>query len=418
MRFIERLPHGTILVGGGLLVNGVASYVFLAVAARNLGPDAYTPVGMLWALGFLLGPGLFQPLEQETARTISSRSGRGVVPVVRSAAAVAGMGTLGLALVAAAASPWMVDGVFDGEPWLLVGLLLVVVGLGAAHLAKGVLAGLGRFGGYARYVVGEGLGRLLAIGLLVTVVSDGIGAYGLAIGLAPFIGIGVAMAGQRGLRAPGPPAPIGDLSRALGALLVASVATAMVLNVSPLAVEALAGSGEGREPGRFLNALLVARIPLFFFQAIQASLLPQLSRLAGADRYRELLRVLRRLLVAVGSLGVVVVVVAAVAGPWAVEFAFGSEYAVTKRDMVLLAASSVGLMVVLSLAQGLIACRSRGPMALAWVAGLAVFPVVVALGSDLFLRVEIALIATVAVTAVVMAALLAKRIRHETATSA
>ncbi|SVB32926.1 uncharacterized protein METZ01_LOCUS185780, partial [marine metagenome] len=107
-----------------------------------------------------------------------------------------------------------------------------------------------------------------------------------------------------------------------------------------------------------------------------------------------------------------------VAGPWAVEFAFGSEYAVTKRDMVLLAASSVGLMVVLSLAQGLIACRSRGPMALAWVAGLAVFPVVVALGSDLFLRVEIALIATVAVTAVVMAALLAKRIRHETATSA
>ncbi|SVE26692.1 uncharacterized protein METZ01_LOCUS479546, partial [marine metagenome] len=232
----------------------------------------------------------------------------------------------------------MVDGVFDGEPWLLVGLLLVVVGLGAAHLAKGVLAGLGRFGGYARYVVGEGLGRLLAVGLLVTVVSDGIGAYGLAIGLAPFIGIGVAMAGQRGLRAPGPPAPMGDLSRALGALLVASVATAMVLNVSPLAVEALAGSGEGREPGRFLNALLVARIPLFFFQAIQASLLPQLSRLAGADRYRELLRVLRRLLVAVGSLGVVVVVVAAVAGPWAVEFAFGSEYAVTKRDMVLLAA--------------------------------------------------------------------------------
>ncbi|SVA67929.1 uncharacterized protein METZ01_LOCUS120783, partial [marine metagenome] len=103
VRFIERLPHGTILVGGGLLVNGVASYVFLAVAARNLGPDAYTPVGMLWALGFLLGPGLFQPLEQETARTISSRSGRGVVPVVRSAAAVAGMGTLGLALVAAAA---------------------------------------------------------------------------------------------------------------------------------------------------------------------------------------------------------------------------------------------------------------------------------------------------------------------------
>ena len=406
------------MVGGGLLVNGLASYAFVTIAARNLGPEAYTPVGLLWALSFLLGPGFFQPLEQETARIIASRSGRGVAPVVNSAAIIGGLVALGLAMVAAVAGPWMIDGFFDGESWLLVGLLLVVVGLGAAHLAKGVLAGLGRFGGYARYVVGEGLGRLLAVGLLVAVVSDGIGVYGLAIGLAPFIGIGAAMAGQRGLRTPGPPAPMGDLSRALGALLVASVATALVLNVSPLAVEALAGPGEGREPGRFLNALLVARIPLFFFQAVQASLLPQLSSLASAGRHGELWGVLRRLLVAVGSLGVAVVVAAAVAGPWAVEFAFGSDYAVARRDMILLAASSVGLMVVLSLAQGLIACQSRGRMALAWVAGLVAFPVMVALGSDLFLRVEVALIATVVVVAGVMAVLLAARIHHETATSA
>ena len=162
----------------------------------------------------------------------------------------------------------------------------------------------------------------------------------------------------------------------------------------------------------------MARIPLFFFQAVQAALLPQLSGLASAGRYGELWRVLRRLLTVVATLGVAALVAAAVAGPWAVEFAFGSEYAVTQRDMVLLTASSVGLMVVLSLAQGLIACRSRGRMALAWVAGLAVFPVVVALGSNLFLRVEVALIATVAVAAGVMAVLLFERIRHETATSA
>ena len=172
MRFIERLPRGTLLIGGGLLMNGLAAYAFVTLAARNLGPEAYTPVGMLWALSFMLGPGFFQPLEQETARTIASRFGRGVAPVVRSAAAIGGLVALGLAVVGTVASPWLVDGVFDGEPRLLVGLLLVVVGLGVAHLAKGVLAGLGRFGGYARYVVGEGLGRLLAVGLLVAVVSD------------------------------------------------------------------------------------------------------------------------------------------------------------------------------------------------------------------------------------------------------
>jgi hypothetical protein len=56
-------------------------------------------------------------------------------------------------------------------------------------------------------------------------------------------------------------------------------------------------------------------------------------------------------------------------------------------------------------------------MAIAWVAGLAAFPVVVALGSDLFLRVEVALIATVVLVAGVMAVLLANRIRREVTSS-
>ena len=161
----------------------------------------------------------------------------------------------------------------------------------------------------------------------------------------------------------------------------------------------------------------MARVPLFFFQAVQAALLPQLSGLVGAGRYEALWGVLRRLLTVVGALGLAVVVAAAVAGPWAVQFAFGSEYAVARRDMVLLTTSSVGLMVVLSLAQGLIACRCPGRMAIAWVAGLAAFPVVVALTSDLFLRVEVALITTVALVAGVMAVLLANRIRREVRSS-
>ena len=50
-------------------------------------------------------------------------------------------------------------------------------------------------------------------------------------------------------------------------------------------------------------------------------------------------------------------------------------------------------------------------MALAWVLGLAAFPLVVALGDDLFLRVELGLLATVSVAAGSMAALLIARLR-------
>lgn len=409
-RLFDRLPEGTIAIGAGLAVNGLAAYTFITISSRDLGAEVYTPVGLLWTLSFLLGPGLFQPLEQETARIVASRSGQGAGPVFRAAARVGGLMALLLCGLALVAAPWIVDKPFDGEPMLLVGLLLVVLGLGSAHLVRGLLAGLGRFGGYSRYVMGEGIGRLVLVAVFAAILGSGMAVYGLAIGLAPFVGIGLAVVGQRGLLEPGDPVPISDLSRTLGSLLVASAATAFMLNVSPLAVEFLASEHQSQEPGRFLNALLIARIPLFFFQAVQASLLPKLSGLAGGGDYDALWQVLRRLLVLVVALGVAAIVGCGLFGPAVVETAFGADFAIDRRDMVLLAVSSAILMVALSLAQALIATRSQGRMALAWVAGVVTFPVVAAFGGDLFLRVEIALVASVTVTAVVMGVLVERRL--------
>ena len=407
---VDRLPEGTVAVGGGLLVNGLAAYAFITLASRDLGPEAYTPVGLLWALSFLLGPGFFQPLEQEVARIVAARSDRRIGPVVRTAGCV-GASMVGLlGVLALLLGDRIRHDLFDGHGLLLVGLILVLVGLGIGHLVRGVLAGLGRFGGYARYFIGDGLGRLV-VALVLVATAGGIGAYGLAVGLAPFIGVALALAGQRELSLEGPAEPVGAFSRALGALLVASVATALVLNMSPLAVEVLAGPDQADEPGRFLNALLIARVPLFFFQAVQASLLPRLSALVGAGRFDELVHVFRRLLGLVVGIGGVAVAVCALFGARIVELAFGADFAVERQDMVLLAGSSAVLMVALSFAQALMACRAQGRMALAWVLGLAAFPLVVALGDDLFLRVELGLLATVSVAAGSMAALLIARLR-------
>jgi len=410
-RLLDRLPEGTYAIGAGLVVNGLAAYAFITISSRDLGAEAYTPIGLLWALSFLLGPGFFQPLEQETARIVASRSGRGAGPVFRAAARLGGVMAFLLCGFALIAAPWIIEKPFDGEAVLLVGLLLVVLGLGAAHLVRGVLAGLGRFSGYSRYVLGEGIGRLFLVAVLIVGAGGGIAAYGLAIGLAPFVGIGLAVVGQHGILEPGDHVPVRNLSKALGSLLVASAATAFMLNVSPLAVEYLATDQQAHEPGRFLNALLIARIPLFFFQAVQASLLPKLSGLAGSHRHDELWHVLRRLLALVLCLGALAVLGCWMLGPAVVERAFGADFAIGRRDMVLLAVSSAVLMVVLSLAQALIAMQCQGRMAMAWVAGVAMFPITVLFGDDLFFRVEVALIAAVSVTALFMAVFVERRLR-------
>ena len=423
-QILDRLPEGTVAVGGGLVVNGLAAYTFITLASRDLGAEAYTPVGLLWALSFLLGPGFFQPLEQETARVIAGRSANGLRSVVRPAAILGGSLALALSVVAMVVAPWIVDSLFAGHGILFVALLLVLVGLGTGHLVRGVLAGLGRFGGYARYFIGDGIGRLLLVGIGSLVLTDDVAVYGLAVGGAPFLEVAAALTGRRSTArgsevsapesepatvAPGRRAELGALAPAMGFLLVASVSTAIVLNVSPLAVELLAGPTQRDEAGRFLNALLVARVPLFFFQAVQASLLPKLSSLAADGHMEEFRHVLARLLALVGALGAAAVVACAVVGHLVVEMAFGAEFAVGRRDMILLAASSAVLMIVLSLAQALIAQRCQGRMALAWLVGLTAFPIVLAFGGDLFLRVELALLATVVTAMVAMAVPLARR---------
>ncbi len=54
------LPPGTIAVGAGLAVTGLASYAYLVISARVLGPAQSGSLSVLWALVFMIG-GIFLP---------------------------------------------------------------------------------------------------------------------------------------------------------------------------------------------------------------------------------------------------------------------------------------------------------------------------------------------------------------------
>jgi O-antigen/teichoic acid export membrane protein len=403
------LPPGTIPMGVGLVLSGIASYAFLALAARGLGPEGFAPLSVLWATLFVAGPGLFQPVEQELSRSIASRvaAGRGFASLLHRARLL----TVGLFVavlaVTAVLSSFLVDELFSGEWSLLVALVVGVGGYAISHIVRGRLAGTQDFGRYAQWFGADALVKAIPCAALVALSVTSTTAYAAVLAVAAYAGAAVA---GRGRVDPGPPeasaTPWGELTRSMGHLLATSLAVAALLNAGTVAVELLAGPDEADRAGIFLTGLVIARVPLFFYQAVQASLLPRLTALATEGRFPDFRRGLYQLLGLLGVLTVLTTAGALVAGSWAVGLLFGPDYrSLTGTDMATLALSSMLAMAALTLGQALIALHLQARVWWPWLVGLVVFAAVAAWSSDdLFVRVEAASVASALAVLVLMAA--------------
>ena len=407
------LPAGTLSVGGGLLALGASTYGFLAISARALGPARFASLSVLWVLVYTAGPGLFLPLEQETARAVAARRAHGLGgrPVLLRAAVLGG-GLLGaLALAVAAAHRPLLAILFDGDGLLLVGLMLSILGVAAASLYRGALAGTGHFGRYGGQLALEGGLRVVGCALLATAAVRTAGPYGILVGIAPALTVLLLLF----LRSPpellpaGPPASWSEMSGALALLLGGSLLSQSLVNAGPVLVQALATGPEHRLAGQFLAGLVVARVPLFLFAAVQAALLPGLAALASAGRLVELRAGLRRstalvaTLAAAGSLGTFLV------GPEVVRLFFGAAYGLGRLDLLCLAIASGAYMLAVVWAQGLIALHGHGLAATGWLVGVAVHLLVTAAAAGLLARVELGFLAGAAAAAATLAMLLQRR---------
>jgi O-antigen/teichoic acid export membrane protein len=275
-----------------------------------------------------------------------------------------------------------------------------------------VLSSHHRFGSYAVFFGADGVTRLALAAVFGAVGVAAVGVYGLLFALSPFVGVAVSMARQRGLLEDGPDAPWKELTKALGWLLLGTVSLSLLLQSGTIAVDWLAEPSQAEAAGVFTNGLQTARIPLFLFQAVLAALLPKLSRLATTRDYDEFLVSLRRLVLTILGLGAIVTLLAATVGPWFVDIVFASEYQLTSRDLALLAASFVVIMATICVDQALVALSAHPRMALGWFLALLTFVVVTSLGDDLFLRVELGLLAASVVALGWMSLNLVERLRH------
>jgi O-antigen/teichoic acid export membrane protein len=408
------LPEGTIPVAIGLLVAGVCSFAFFRVGKVALGSDeAFKPVVSLWFATFALAPGFFLPLEQELGRAMSARRtlGQGGRPVLLKVL------TLGIALVAIvsitllAFGSTLANGYFGGS-WIMVAALVVsIVAYAPAHLSRGVCSGMGRFRAYAVVLGGDGVVRIVLCLGLAAIGVTAVGWYGFAVALAPLVGVFlVASRGQ--LRTdPGPEASWGEVTPNLGWLLLGSIMAAALVNAGPIATNLLTGDDQNDAVTRFGYGVILARIPLFLFQAVQAALLPRLARLAAAGEMIEFRQGFRKLVLLVIGVGALGTVGAFVLGPFAVDLLYDAE--LSNRTLAVLALGSACYMLGLAFAQAVLALHGHAWVALGWTIGMGSFVLVTWLfdHSDVFRRVEVGLLVGSAAAMATFAFALRQRLR-------
>lgn len=388
------LPEGTLPVGFALLIAGVATYAFFKIGNVALGGDEeFKPISDMWFATFALAPGFFLPLEQELGRALSHRTARGEggLPVVRRVVALGAGITVAVLMAILVASPLIATHYFDGNWWMLAALATAFVAYAPAHLARGICAGTGRFRAYAYVMGSDGVVRIIACILLAVIGIRSPAPYGFAVALAPLVA--VVVVGMRGQLAtsPGPDADWSEVTQNLGWLLVGTFFSAGLLNAGPVAASLLADDSQAELVTQFGYGVLLARIPLFLFQAVQAALLPRLARLAARGELDEFRRGLRTLMQLVGLVGVAGTVGALVLGPFAIETIYGAT--LSGRTLALLALSSAIYMACIASAQAVIALRGHALVAMGWFVGVAMFFVGTWFSSDaLFRRIEIGLV--------------------------
>lgn len=407
------LPEGTIPVAIGLLVAGICSFAFFRVGKIALGSEeAFKPVVSLWFATFALAPGCFLPLEQELGRALSARRalGQGGLPVVKK---VLTLGSILAAIVTVAilvGGPWLKNEYFDGSWVMVIALVVSIVAYAPAHLSRGLSSGTGRFRAYAIVMGSDGLARIVLCAGLAIVGVKAVGWYGFAVAIAPLIGVvAVGMRGQ--LRTePGPDASWAEVTPNLGWLLLGSIMAAGLVNAGPIATNLLANDSEADAVTRFGYGVILARVPLFLFQAVQAALLPRLSRLAAAGEMDEFRSGFKRLLRVVIAVGVVGVVGAFALGPFAVDVLYTAD--LSRRTLAVLALGSVFYMLALAFAQAVIALHGHALVAVGWTAGMVTFVVATwAIGGEVFRRVELGLLIASAAAMVVFWWALRQRLR-------
>ena len=398
------------LLSIGTLSSGLLAYAFNVLAARSLGPEVYGAVGALWAGMFLISVLLFRPVEQTVSRAVADQVARGLDarPAVRSAAWLA----LGLTLLALGgmAMAWvpLTNGLFGGREVLTAALMVGVAGYAASYFARGLLGGVRWFEGYGLLLLADGGVRLVVALPLLFVASVEVAAVAIA---AAAIGGAVApLFSSRRKRLNAISEGEVEGSFAVGAAARFALPAAVIAGCEqilicggPLLVLIVGGPDAAGAAGVLFAATLLLRAPVFAFQGVAASLLPNLTTFQARGDHARLHRATMLVALCMTGFAALLALGAVVAGPWAMEVLYGPEFQATRMDLALLAIGIGGFLAAGTFCQALLAREQGGRAAALWSLGAVTFvSLELALAGSEFHRVSVAFVVASTLVAVTL----------------
>lgn len=399
----------------GLLVQAGTTYVFLILAGRDLGPEAFGALSGLYILLTSVATGLFQPLEQEVARRRGDERVRGTWDdTLRRRALGQGLVAAGLAVVIVLLALPATLRILGEENQLVAALCVGLVGYACWFATRGELSGGGHLTRYGWQLGLDGSLRLGAAGVLVLLGASSLGWYAWLLALSPWLVLLVGCIHWRPISAL-PIRRTPSLTRPFYLLVVSALAAQLLINAGPLVVNLVAAPSARAQAGVFLAVLVVVRVPVFLFAAVQPSFLPALAGYAAADRRSAFVRLLGLVLLGVVGLGLASVMVAVTIGPALVEWLFDFDERLSRGAFILLTTSIVLFLVATVLAQALLSLGSHAEVTAGWLVGLAGLAVGVMLGSDAIEQATAGLLGGAVTAALALAAMLLRRLYRWTA---
>jgi O-antigen/teichoic acid export membrane protein len=358
----------------GLAVLASTAYLTLILSGRLLGAASFAGISVLYVLVSSLATGMFLPVEQEIARRRGHERGSGTFDptLVRRAVVVSMSAAVAACLVAVAAHPVSLR-LLGGNGNLLAALCVALPGYACCFASRGVFAGTGELGRYGLQLGVEGGFRLAGMVGLMLAGLHSVAAVGWLFGAAPWIALAASLVGRQ-VHLPRAAVSIargGPLVSALGLLLLSSLAAQLLVNAGPVIVQLFATPAERAQAGEFLAALVVVRIPVFLFTAVQPSFLPAMAKHAAGDRKAAFVALTRRVLIICLVLTVVSTLVATALGPMLIRLFFGFRQGLSPGTFLAMGLS-VGLyLMAMILAQAVLGRGLHAWTTAGWLFGLA-----------------------------------------------